>query len=177
MSFFSLSAHIYEVTLFLYLLRPWRTGGKKTPWILQLFILTPIYHLCFHVKICERWKIQSFRGVYHLSSAVKRVKKEKTTKSRRSHPICVHVRISLWGSCGKNWNRMWLDLNQEPHIAGNTYNHYTMRLSVITLSCWKLCIINILFHHSNIFTAVICPSGTSFFFLHHSEFSQRTKGM
>ena len=27
--FFSLSAHIYEVTLFLYLLRPWRTGGKN----------------------------------------------------------------------------------------------------------------------------------------------------
>ena len=27
--FFSLSAPIYEVTLFLYLLRPRRTGGKK----------------------------------------------------------------------------------------------------------------------------------------------------
>ena len=30
--FFSLSAPFYEVTLFLYLLRPWRTGGKnQTP--------------------------------------------------------------------------------------------------------------------------------------------------
>ena len=27
--FFSLPAPVYEVTLFLYLLRPWRTGGKK----------------------------------------------------------------------------------------------------------------------------------------------------
>ena len=28
--FFSLPAPVYEVTLFLYLLRPWRTGGKNT---------------------------------------------------------------------------------------------------------------------------------------------------
>ena len=39
------------------------------------------------------------------------------------------------------------------YTAGNTYNHYTISLSVITLSYWKLCIIVRLFHPSRIFTA------------------------